>query len=299
MTTPSTTPPRSALIPAFINDAAGTADGVEAALAGNTRFEVHRLAPDALEPAMRAAVAAGVPRIVVAGGDGSIASAAAILAGTPVELGVLPAGTLNHFAKHLGIPLELPEAVSIAAGTIVRTVDAASVNGRIFVNTSSVGAYVRFVRQREWLERRFGYRVASVLAGARIFARLRWVRVLLEFEGTARAYRTPFVFVGVGERELKLPLAGGRLPEGARDLHVIVPRVHSRMQLVRLVWLALVHGVGRATDALALDAFLVDHCRIEMPGRHGNVALDGEITPMLAPLDYRLMPDALRVVVGR
>ncbi len=297
MTTP--TPSTSALIPAFVNAAAGSAAGVERALAECGRFDVHRVTPAELEPAIRAAIADGASRILVAGGDGTLASAASIVAGTPVELAVLPAGTLNHFARDLGIPVEPDAAATCAAGSVVRTVDVASVNGRIFLNTSSVGAYVRFVRHRTALETRLGYAGASAIAFLRVFATLRSVRVELDLEGSRRVYRTPFVFIGVDERETKLPLAGGRLPGGRRGLHVIVPRARTRSGLARLALKGLLRGVRAAESAFELDSDIVDRCRIVMPRHRGNVAVDGEVVPMLAPLDYRLERDALRVVVQR
>src|SRR5205814_1492833 len=81
-------------------------------------------------------------RVLVAGGDGSIGSAAGVLAGTGTELAVLPCGTLNHLAKDLGLPLDLAAAARVAAGGRSVDVNAAVVNSRIFLNTSSVGAYV-------------------------------------------------------------------------------------------------------------------------------------------------------------
>ena len=82
------------------------------------------------------------------------------------------------------------------------------VNDLLFLNTSSVGAYVRFVETRDRLERHLGYSAASVLAGLRILRCARQTRVTLEVEGEKRVYRARLVFVAVGERIPDAPEAG-------------------------------------------------------------------------------------------
>lgn len=288
----------SGSIPCLVNEKAGTAKAVMAALDGGG------LSTDAIDPAhlrdrLRAAVEAGADRVVVAGGDGTVASAARELAGTGIALGVIPAGTLNHFAKDHGIPLDPADAARVALSGAVEPVDLGAVNGEYFLNTSSVGAYVVFVELRDRLQRRFGYAIASVLAFVRVFFSLHSITVRIQAEGAEHLYRTPFVFIGVGERELRVPLLGSRKPGGRRGLHVIVPRTRERWQLVGLAFAAALHGMDAAAARVDLDAYLVDRCRLEMRRPYGNVALDGELVPMRVPLDYRLAHDALRAVVPR
>src|SRR5581483_1702498 len=143
-------------------------------------------------------IAQGAGRILVAGGDGSIGSAANALSGSEVELAILPCGTLNHLAKDLKIPLDLEQAAVAARTGRSAAVDAAVLNDRIFLNTSSVGAYVSFVRLRERLERRVGYGLASLAAATRLLIRMPTFRISLVAEGRVREYVTPLVFIGVG-----------------------------------------------------------------------------------------------------
>ena len=104
-------------------------------------------------PALAAEARAAGGVVVAGGGDGTIAAVAAALVDTDVTLGVLPLGTLNHFAKDLGIPLDLEAAVrTLFAGNVAR-VDVGEVNGRIFLNNSSIGFYPQIVRERERLQR--------------------------------------------------------------------------------------------------------------------------------------------------
>jgi diacylglycerol kinase family enzyme len=168
------------------------------------------------------------------------------------------------------------------------------VNDRIFLNTSSVGAYVSFVRARERLERRLGYHIGSLVAGVRLLVHMPTFRVTLEVERVARVYITPLVFIGVGERELRLPALGARVSGGKTGLHVMVVRRRSGARTVALGLAAAARGVEAVSRTPALDAYLVDSCRIERRAR--SVSIDGEIVQMQPPLQYRHVPGHLRVV---
>jgi diacylglycerol kinase family enzyme len=287
-------------IPAFVNTEAGTADAACEALAKNRSFRIERTAPNELAARVRHAVEGGARRVVVAGGDGSVATAAGVLRGNGCELAILPGGTLNHLAQALGLPEDLDAAARIAAGPKTRSIDLAEVNGHVFLNTSSVGAYVTYVRTRERLEQRLGYWLASAVAGLRILARLRTIRVTLEVDGVERDYLTPLVFVGVGERELKLPSLGARIDGGRRGLHVMVVKSRSGGRTLSLAFAAAARGVKAVSRTPSMQSFIVDHLRIEPRSGvlAGNIALDGEIVTVHPPLDYRLVRAGLKVVVA-
>lgn len=286
-------------IPAFVNSEAVTADDACAALAKHSSFRVERTAPANLGAQVRRALEGGARRILIAGGDGSIATAARELHGSSCELAILPAGTLNHLAQDLGLPTDLEEAAHIATGSSIRCIDVAEVNGRLFVNTSSVGVYVTFVRTRERLERRFGYWIASAAAAIRLLVRLRSFRVTLEVNGVQQEYVTPLVFVGVGERELRLPKLGARVENGRRGMHVMVVQSRSGGRALALAFAAAARGVRAVSRTPAMHSFIVDRLRIEprSPTFGGKVALDGEIVSIVPPLEYTFRRDALRVVV--
>jgi diacylglycerol kinase family enzyme len=292
-------PPESAPapIPAFVNRRAGSAREAITALAADPRFRLHEIGAEHIGASVRAAAADGARRILVCGGDGSITAAAAALGGSAAELAVLPGGTLNHFARDHGIPTEPDAALDLAATGDARPVDAGEMNGRLFLNTSSVGAYVSYVHARERLEPLLGYRLSSLVATLRIYIRLRSFDVLLGAGGAESAHRTPLVFIGVGERQLRVPGFGRRIPGGRRGLHVVVVRGKSRARILALA-LAAARGFRSVTRTPMLEAFVVDRCHIEMRRPRGNVATDGEIAPATAPLVYRLLRDHVRVVTG-
>ncbi|MEO8621234.1 MAG: diacylglycerol kinase family protein [bacterium] len=282
-------------IPAFINTSAGTADKMQDALSHNRMFDTHAVPPQQLENAVREAIARGATRVLVAGGDGTLATAASALLESGREMAILPAGTLNHFAASLGIPREVDAALTLAAEGEARPADAALANARLFLNTSSVGAYVHFVRVREYLEPRFGYRIASAIAALRVLFQLRLSTVEVEVDGLRRTYRTPGVFIGVGERELKLPALGNRVPGGKRGLHVMVVRSRSAGRILALALNAVARGVKSASYSPDLDTFIVDRCTITIR-KHSTIAVDGELVSLGSPLEYQLVRDGLRVV---
>ena len=292
VSSPSTRP-----IPAFVNPRSGSGAAAREALEEARTFAIEQCEPDTLDQCVERVVADGADRIVVGGGDGTVAKVAATLIGTATALAIVPGGTLNHFARDHGVPTDHRAAAKTAAAGTVATTDVAFVNDRLFLNTSSVGAYVLFVRTRERLERWFGYHLATLLAGFRLLGRVRPFTVSLELDGVARQYVSALVFVGVGERELQLPAVGSRAPDGRRGLHVIVVRGGTWARLVA----AGLTAVFRGNDAIArgklADTFVVDRCTIELRRRLGRVAIDGELVEMNSPLEYRIERDALRLVV--
>jgi len=287
----------ASLIPAFVNRGAGSFEKARDALASSGRFDLHEVEPAELESEIKRAVAAGAKRILISGGDGSICAAAQAVSGSDVELAVLPGGTLNHFASDHGIPLDPADAVKVAIGTKTTTVDVGYAGKRVFLNTSSIGAYVTFVTMRDRLERRFPYRLASLIAMSRIFAMLPTVSIELEVDGEQKHYRTPLLFVGVGERELQLPLLGKRVKNGKRGLHMFVVHTRRRARLLVVAFEAVARGVETVRRMPELDAYLVKACTADLRRRMGLIAFDGETEMMQTPITYRIERDALRIVV--
>jgi len=286
-------------IPAFVNPNSGSGQAALDALRSAGVFDVEECDPGSLDHQIEHAVDAGAERIVVAGGDGTIAKAASVLVGKSTALGVVPGGTLNHFARDHGIPTDHRQAAETSANGETTTTDVAFVNGRLFLNTSSVGAYVVFVRTRERLERYLGYRLASFIAGLRLLGRVRPFTVILDIEGRTRRYRSALVFVGVGERELQLPAMGSRATDGRRGLHILVVRGGTWARLVAAGLVAAVRGNAAIARGSLADTFVVDQCRIDLRRPRGRVAVDGELVEMTSPLEYRIASDGLRLVVPR
>lgn len=284
-------------IPAFVNLKSGSGEAARDALEGVGAFAVESCEPDAFGAEVERAADSGADRVVVAGGDGTIAQGAGALVGKSTALAIVPGGTLNHFARDHGIPTNHAEAAQVAASGEITTADVAYVNDRLFLNTSSVGAYVVFVRIRDRLERYVGYHLATVFAALRLLGRVRAFTVELELDGAVRRYRSSLVFVGVGERTLQLPSFGSRATDGRRGLHVIVVRGGTWARLIAAGLTAALGGNRAIASGALADAFVVDRCRIELRRPRGRVAIDGELVEISSPLEYRIERDALRLVV--
>jgi len=289
--------PRSSKVKAFLNSACGNAEAARDALA-KAGFELETVQPRELENRLKQAIDHGTKRILVAGGDGTIATAAALVAKKDIELAILPGGTLNHFAKDHGIPTDLGEAAVAAGSSHVVRADIGYVNDCAFLNTSSLGAYVTFVRERERLEKRLGYSIASVIAFAKMMAEIRTFSVTLEVEGKSKTYRASLVFIGVGERELKVPILGNRVKNGKRGLHVMIVQGRRPARFFALALAGITKGRQEAEKLPEFDDFIVDSCRIDLTRPTATIGLDGELKRFRTPLDYHIERDALRLVVA-
>jgi diacylglycerol kinase family enzyme len=291
---------------ALVNPAAGTAerpdgfrDEVAAAFAAaGIAAEVALVPGDALRQAAERAAARAlrgeIDGVVVGGGDGSVHTVAGVLAGTGIPLGILPLGTLNHFAKDLGIPTALAGAVAAIARADPRPVDAAEVNGLVFVNNSSIGIYPSMVLDRERRRRLHGRAkwVAMALAAMRMLRHFPLRRLAIRAAGWSEPCRTPCVFVGNNEYVLAPASFGtrGRLDRGELWLCLAKPRSRAS-----LLWLALRAAIGRLRQSRDLRTISVTSAEIVSRRRRLLVAVDGEVELLRSPLRYRIRPGALRV----
>jgi len=245
---------------------------------------------------IRAAVDQAGDTVVAAGGDGTVSSVAAAVAGRNIALGVLPFGTLNHFAKDLHIPLDPAQAVKTIVARHLLAVDVGYVNDRAFINNSSIGVYPDIVELRESL-RSQGRRkwMALALATADVLKRGRDVFARMEVEGRSTVTRTPFLFVGNNEYTIEGLHLGSRARLNGGQLYAyLAPRVHTRDLPKILLWALL----GRATKHHAFATIAATELWIETPrSRVLPVATDGEVTMLPTPLRYRVAPHSLNVIV--
>jgi diacylglycerol kinase family enzyme len=274
--------------------AAKRAEEIFAAAGREARITVAR-GGDGLRTAAERAVESGCDTLVAGGGDGTINTVASVLVGRDIPLGVLPLGTLNHFAKDLGIPLELDEATTVVLEGVVCRVDVGEVNGRVFLNNSSLGVYPAIVRLRERYQAGgLGKWIAALWASLTVLRRNPFMGVRIIAEGETIVRRTPFVFVGNNEYRMVGLQAGSRDSVAGGRLAVYVLDAERRVGLIRLAWQVLRKGVEEVKELALLT---VEQATIETRRRHLQVALDGEVVPMESPLEYRIRPLALRVHV--
>jgi len=242
----------------------------------------------------RAAVEAGCRVLVAAGGDGTVNAVTSAVVGRETPLGVLPVGTLNHFAKDVGLPLELPDAARIVAQGAVRQVDVGEVNGRYFFNNSSIGVYPRIVEMRHRYENSgLSKWIAALWASLAVLRRRPFVDVRIHVGDDAVVRRTPFVFVGNNEYRMRGLGGVSRASLTGGQLAIYVMKASARLSLLRLGLEVMTRGVDQTPE---LDLLRVTESKVETRRRRLQVALDGEVRVLASPLEYRSRPGALRVL---
>ena len=261
----------------------------------DARISIARTGARVVELAHRAA-RSDADIIVAGGGDGTINSVASAAFESGKRMGVLPFGTMNHFAKDLHIPLDLEGAIeTIVAGHAVE-VDVGEVNDRIFVNNSSLGLYPSIVRERQKQQRLgWGKWPAYVWAALAVLRRYPFLDVRLSVDGKELVSRTPFVFIGNNEYEMETLNIGGRASLDAGKLSLYMSDRTSRLGLLRLALRALFGGLRQEKDFIAL---CTKEVWIGTKHKHVRVALDGEVLVMVPPLHYKVRPRALRVLAA-
>jgi diacylglycerol kinase family enzyme len=246
--------------------------------------------------AARARQAAGRSEVLVAaGGDGTVGSVAGVAVETNATFGVLPLGTLNHFARDAGIPLDLPEAVQTIVHGHVRDVDVGDLNGRIFVNNSSLGIYPRMVWERN-VEQHHGRGkwTAFVIAMARTWRRYRMLVARMSIDQRVHVVRTPFIFVGNNEYLAEGFELGARGALDAGRLSIFVAPECGRFEILTLPLRA---KANRLTADARFQRFLAEEATIELSRHHVSAAFDGEVAIVRTPLHFRIRRAALHVLV--
>jgi diacylglycerol kinase family enzyme len=232
-------------------------------------------------------------RVVACGGDGTVNAVAQHVAGTEGVLGVLPAGTLNHFARDLGVE-DSVAAIDALVGGRVAEIDVGRSGERTFVNSMNLGLYPELVREREGLEDQLGRWPALVLSSASTLARFRPVEGSIAADGDRRALAAALVFIGNNRFSTSLGSIGSRerLDEGVLDVRV-VPAPAGLRARSRFAWnVARAHpfnGPVVRTDAKQVD--------VRLRGEPRAVAFDGEGDERLREARATIQPGALRVLV--
>jgi len=272
----------------FVNPNAGPDDTDLADL--RERFDGHRVTP--VDPAdlaagVRDARESGPAFVGVAGGDGTIRVVAEELVGGPTPLLVVPEGTRNHFARDVGIE-SLDDATAAASGDRTMKVDTGEVNGRVFVNNSSLGLYPKIVIRRRVHERRLRKGVATIVATVE---QMRDANpVTAEVDGAS--YQAWMIFVGNGLYGDGLLDLSDRERMNTGTLDVRVVRADHPFARLRILGALLLGRLARSPLVVRLQ---VPAVTISLDRPEVEVALDGEVVRMQPPLVYRSVAGGLQV----
>lgn len=244
----------------------------------------------------RAAANGDAEIIVAGGGDGTISAVAAEVIRAGKILGVLPLGTLNNFSKDLRIPPDLAGAIAIIAENLVQKIDVGEVNGRMFLNNSSIGLYPRIVKRRVKQQQRLGRGkwAAAFWAAWKVIRIAPLLKVRLEIDEKIFRRKTPFVFVGNNEYEMDFFNIGRRSNLDDGKLSVYFVKRGGRWGLIMLIVRTI---FGRLRQARDFEEIKTAEITIETRKRRILVAFDGEIALLNTPLNYKIHPLALSVLV--
>lgn len=264
--------------------------------AGHT-LECRLVTADQLQGQLALAVGDNnVDALLAGGGDGTISAAAAACFVAKKPLAVLPAGTMNLFARSLGVPLQLEAALSALAAGTLGAVDIATANGRPFVHQYSVGLHSRLVRIRNGL----------TYSG-------RWSKMLASVRAVGLALSRPPVF----EAEIRTPLGmerrrvtaiaisnnvlgEGHVPyaeavdRGVLGVYVVKPMPSA--ELARFA-LSLVFGNWKAHPLVSERE--VSEVRLSFPGRKASAraVIDGELIPLERSINLSIHAGGLKVIL--
>lgn len=233
--------------------------------------------------------------VAASGGDGTVSMTAGLLLDKDIALGVIPSGTLNHFAKDLDIPLTTEGSVKLIAAGESSHIDTASVNGRLFLNNSSIGMYPLAVREREvqqsklkrnkWLSMFYG--VYTVLRKFPLYA------VRIRTNNETLLFRSPIVFIGNNEYSVELLSMGSRKSLNGGKLSLYLARSNTRTKMLKLVVDAF---LNRLKDSGELEMRLEDEVVIESKKKSLSASIDGEVETFQPPLHYKINRNSLKVI---
>lgn len=246
---------------------------------------------DQLVGAAREAVAKGVPRVIVGGGDGTISSIVGAFVGQKSVLGILPLGTGNMFARDLGIPSDVQAACSIVAYGKPRPVDLGIVGDEYFINVATVGLTTKIAEALTGNQKRTLGRAAYLVALVRGVFRLRRFTARLEIDEGVREFSTIQVVVGNGRFHAgPFPLApDASITDGKLNVYAVANA--SPMGLLRL---ALHLPSGRHVHLDEVPAFTTSRLRLTTePSK--RVTIDGEISAR-TPIEFGIAPAAIQVM---
>jgi diacylglycerol kinase family enzyme len=283
----------------LLNGAAGSTTDtsvqeVEAAFARyQASAQITTVAGDLAEAAREATRDPNCRVLVAMGGDGTVAAVAAVAMETHKTLGIIPGGTLNHFARDLNLPSDLTEAIKLIITGKPQPVDIVRLNDTVVLNTISIGVYPQLVRRREQTQKRIGKGPALVLELVRtMFRRPQRSRYTITYDDTTKSLKTPFIFIGNNDYHTAEGAIGERtsLTDGYMSL-----LIYQQASWLRLSWELIKAFRGRPTHWSLIQAS-PRKVIIRGPRSRAEVAHDGEVGIFRLPLTVRLEPAKLTVI---
>ena len=281
-----------------VNPLSGSGTG--ARVIGEVRSELPRVeiveltGHDDVDRVLRAA-AERAEVLAVAGGDGTVACAAAVAVDTGRPLAVFAAGTFNHFAKDIGCGQVAKTVRAIRDGSVT-CVDLVSFNGsRMILNTASVGAYPRFVQTRERFERKIGKPLAAAYAMLHTLRHEKPVHIRYD----NRTMQTALFFLGnsIYAPSGFAPVQRNRLDTGLVDVRILeTGRPLSRLRIMTALLLGQLersrlyheqHVPDFSFTSLDGPTAVATDGEVDGEHTHARFSVHYRALPVFRPLPYR------------
>lgn len=243
------------------------------------------------------ATKADVDVVVAAGGDGTITALAGALAGSEKALAILPLGTVNALAKDLGLPMDIPEAIALLKSATIRKIDVGEVNGRVYLHKVVIGIIPSLAAAREHIRGQGTWTSKAAFMRFLVNRLLRSRRMAVAIEpvdGPSHVVRAKAVAVacnaydqGLGKVFSRQNLEGGML-----NIYTL-----TSLTIADFVRLSAGMLLGNWRDAPALSIETSRAVTIRSRKKLLKVMFDGEVETLHTPLDFRIRPSALAVLV--
>lgn len=247
--------------------------------------------PDQLRKVVEREIAAGRKLVIIGGGDGTATTVSRCFRDSDAVMGLLPLGTGNSFAQGLGLPLDIIGAADTLVTGKVAAVDLGIVNGRTFVNFTTLGLSTSVARLTGPLQKRIFGPIAYVFTGIALARRSRAFECRLEADDGIHRFRTHQLVIANGRVYGSTPIhPDARVDEGLLTVFA-VPGADRRH--LRELWQALL--AGRHAEMSGALFISTKHLKLETWPRRA-IEMDGEIATR-TPATYSVAARSLKIVV--
>jgi len=225
--------------------------------------------------------------LAVVGGDGTMSNIANLLKDTGAILMPIPGGTLNHFTKDLGIPQAVPDALQYFKSAKKTKIDVGQIDGKTFINNSSIGFYSDSLFERDEHEKTYGKWPAMIISTLKAFLRYRTYKVTID----GKQYSTPLIFVGNNKYVVRhLAFQRSSLTDGTLSVYIV--RGKSRLNLF-FAFLSLMRGQKNIPKKL--KSFTTKEVTIAT-NHMLRISRDGEYDKLPSPLHYKIQASSLNIL---
>lgn len=255
-------------------------------------YQLYQAEPEHLDKIMKEAKERH-SLLLVGGGDGSIRSAAQQCVNSSTVLGVLPLGTMNHFARELSLPANAAELVKALLSKKTVTIDVAAVNGAIFVNNSSIGLYPHFAKKRDYYTKFYNKWLCYIPGFLKAMRYHKSFSLTIRSKELNLSLKTSFLMISNNLYSYEFPLNFAREHFNKSLLGVYFFK-HGKLEFAKLFR----HFFNRRTNFAIKESNSPLEINIAGVSKI-NVSVDGEVLVMENPLRYQSFANALTILTDK